>query len=144
MELSVVSLGGDRHRITIGRHELVVDQPRDAGGEDAGPTPVDLFVASLASCVSHYARRGLGADGGGPEVHCRWTMSETPPWRVAAIAINVTLPAGTSDRRVDAVRRAIEHCTVHNSILRSPVLTITTRAAASLASDESVGVGASA
>ncbi|MGA7988879.1 MAG: OsmC family protein [Candidatus Dormiibacterota bacterium] len=143
MELSVVSLGGDRHRITVGRHELIVDQPRDAGGEDAGPTPTDLFVASLASCIAHYARRGLGADGGRPTVHCTWTMSETPPWRVAEIAIGVTLPAGTPDRRVDAVRRAIAHCTVHNSLLRPPMLTITAGAAA-VAADEPIGVGAPA
>lgn len=140
MELSVVNIGGDRHRITIGRHELIVDQPRDAGGEDAGPTPTALFVASLASCIAHYARRGLGAGGGAPAVHCTWTMSETPPWRVAEIGIDVTLPAGTPDRRVDAVRRAIAHCTVHNSLLRPPMLTITAGAAAPVSAEEPIGV----
>src|SRR5579863_5200867 len=125
MELNVVSLGGDRHRITIGRHELMVDQPRDAGGEDAGPTPTDLFVASLASCIAHYARRGLGSYGGAPTVHCTWTMSETPPWRVATIAIHVQLPAATPDARVTAVRRAISHCTVHNSLLTRPTMSLT-------------------
>ena len=93
MELTVASLGGDRHRIMVRGHEIVVDQPVESGGEDAGPTPTDLFVASLASCVAHYARRGLGAGGEGPTVRCTWRMSETPPWRVAAIAIDVTLPA---------------------------------------------------
>jgi putative redox protein len=144
MELTVVSLGGDRHRITVGRHELIVDQPRDAGGEDAGPTPTDLFDASLASCIAHYARRGLGSYGGAPAVHCTWTMSETPPWRVAAISIDVRLPAGTPDSRVAAVRRAVAHCTVHNSLLRPPMLTITTTAASPIAAGDRIGVGAQA
>jgi len=144
MQLTVDSLGNDRHRITIGRHELIVDQPRDAGGEDAGPTPTDLFVASLASCISHYARRGLGADGGAPAVHCTWTMSESPPWRVAAIAIDVTLPARTPDSRVAAVRRAIAHCTVHNSLLNPPAITIATMAAVPDAAGGRVAVGAQA
>ena len=124
MELSVVSLGGDRHRITVRGHEVIVDQPSDSGGEDAGPTPTDLFVASLASCVAHYARRGLGPDGGGPTVRCTWAMSETPPWRVTSIAIEVQLPSRTTEARVGAVRRAIGHCTVHNSLQSTPVISI--------------------
>ncbi|MFI5287208.1 MAG: OsmC family protein [Candidatus Dormibacteria bacterium] len=131
MELTVASLGGDRHCITIRGHELIVDQPRDAGGEDAGPTPTDLFVASLASCVAHYARRGLGSGGEGPKVRCVWRMSETPPWRVAAIRIDVLLPPGTTDARLAAVRRAVEHCTVHNSLQAPPAVSITTTAALS-------------
>ncbi len=133
MELTVASLGGDRHRIMVRGHEIVVDQPVESGGEDAGPTPTDLFVASLASCVAHYARRGLGAGGEGPTVRCTWRMSETPPWRVAAIAIDVTLPASTSDARLEAVRRAISHCTVHNSLLSPPAITVRADLAPALA-----------
>jgi putative redox protein len=124
MELTVVSLGRDRHRITVRGHEVIVDQPRESGGEDTGPTPTDLFVASLASCVAHYARRGLGSGGDGPTVHCTWTMSEEPPWRVASIAIDVQLPSSTTEARVEAVRRAIGHCTVHNSLQSSPAISI--------------------
>jgi len=120
MELTVRSLGGDRHRITIRGHELLVDQPVRDGGDDAGPTPTDLFVASLASCIAHYARRGLGSTGDGPTVRCTWTMSTTPPWRVSSIDIDVLLPEDTPESRVVAVRRAIEHCTVHNTLLDPP------------------------
>jgi putative redox protein len=129
MELTIDSLGGDRQRIRVRGHELIVDQPRDSGGEDAGPTPVDLFVASLASCVAHYARRGLGRGGAGPRVRCSWAMSEQPPWRVTAISIEVMLPPGTSDQRVAAVRRAVAHCTVHNSLTWPPPVTVHTAVA---------------
>jgi putative redox protein len=108
MELTVASLGGDRHRITV-----------------RGPTPTDLFVASLASCVAHYARHGLGSGSEGPKVRCVWRMSETPPWRVAAISIDVKLPTGTTVARVAAVRRAVTHCTVHNSLRTPPMVAIT-------------------
>ena len=48
---------GDRFTIDVRGHRLVTDQPgRDA---DAGPTPTELFVASLAACVAFYARRFL-------------------------------------------------------------------------------------
>ena len=39
--------GGDRYRVRIRGHELVVDQPTEDGGEDAGPTPTELFVAGV-------------------------------------------------------------------------------------------------
>ena len=39
MELTVASLGGDRHQIMVRGHEIVVDQPVESGGEDAGPIP---------------------------------------------------------------------------------------------------------
>ena len=125
MELTVRSLGRDRHLISVRGHNLVVDQPLRDGGEDAGPTPTDLFVASLASCVAHYARRALGREGGGATVHCTWTMSQEPPWRVSAIEITVELPRATSEARLAAVRRAIGHCTVHNSIVSPPRMVIT-------------------
>jgi putative redox protein len=129
MELTVVALGGDRHRISVRGHEIVVDQPLDGGGEDSGPTPTDLFVASLGSCVAHCARRGLGRDGEGPTVRCGWAMSGAAPWRVSMITIDVTLPPDTTDARLDAVRRAVAHCTVHNSLNAPPTVSIRTAVA---------------
>jgi putative redox protein len=125
-ELTVVWAGGDRHRVAVRGHELLVDQPCSDGGDDAGPTPVELFIASLASCIAHYARRGLGPSGGGPVVHGTWTMSSVAPWRVASIDLDVRLPHGTSPARLAAVERAISHCTVHNTLLDLPMIRITT------------------
>lgn len=106
------------------RHTLLVDQPVADGGEDAGPTPVELFVASLATCVGHYAKRALGRDADGATVHAAWTMSPTPPWRVADVVLDVDLPAKTTPARRAAVLRAVSHCTVHNSIVDPPHIRI--------------------
>ena len=42
---------GDRFQVLVRGHRLVIDQPVADGGTDAGPTPTELFVAGLASCV---------------------------------------------------------------------------------------------
>jgi uncharacterized OsmC-like protein len=49
---------GERFKIesTIGNHTVIVDQPKTAGGEDAGPTPLEYFFLSLAGCIATIAR----------------------------------------------------------------------------------------
>jgi putative redox protein len=49
MTLTVAYHGGTRHDITSGKHRVVTDQPVEDGGQDAGMSPVELFVGSLAS-----------------------------------------------------------------------------------------------
>jgi putative redox protein len=50
-----------RQEVRVGRHALVSDEPLAAGGADAGPTPYDLLLASLGTCISMtlgvYSRR---------------------------------------------------------------------------------------
>ena len=50
-----------QHRVSIRGHTFVVDEGADNGGEDAGPTPHDLYDAALGACkaltVLWYAKR---------------------------------------------------------------------------------------
>jgi len=43
---------GFGHDIDVRGHHLVVDEAREAGGEDEGPSPQELLAASLASCTA--------------------------------------------------------------------------------------------
>ncbi|MDA9434210.1 bifunctional alpha/beta hydrolase/OsmC family protein [Bradyrhizobium sp. CCBAU 51627] len=38
--------------ITVGPHHLVADEPKAAGGDDAGPGPYDFLLAGLGACTS--------------------------------------------------------------------------------------------
>lgn len=42
--------GTMRHLVQIGRHQLSVDEPIEAGGEDSGPNPHDLYDSALGAC----------------------------------------------------------------------------------------------
>jgi len=57
MKLTVAYDGGTRYDITSGRHRVVTDQPVEDGGQDAGMSPVELFVGSLAGCVGYFVGR---------------------------------------------------------------------------------------
>ena len=48
MKLTAVYHSGTRYDITSGAHRVVTDQPIEDGGQDAGMSPVELFVGSLA------------------------------------------------------------------------------------------------
>lgn len=37
-------------------HKIVVDQPANAGGTDAGPTPLEYLMVSLAGCIGSISR----------------------------------------------------------------------------------------
>ncbi|WP_246159318.1 OsmC family protein [Catellatospora sichuanensis] len=43
--------------MTVRGHRILVDQPAEAGGADSAPTPTEMFIASLATCVAFYAGR---------------------------------------------------------------------------------------
>ena len=115
---------GDRMAIRIRGHDLVSDQPMDAGGEDAGPTPTELFVAGLAACVGFYAERFLRRHGSadGLSVTCDFAMSQDRPSRVASVDLRIDVPGPLREEVRDALRRAVDHCTVHNSLRTPPAV----------------------
>jgi uncharacterized OsmC-like protein len=116
---------GDLFEIAIRQHLVLADQPLDDGGTDAAPTPTELFVAGLASCVAFYARRFLvrhGCPDSGLSVTATFTLAERPA-RVDEIRISVEAPGLPEERRA-ALLAVAAHCTVHNSLEQPPAVSI--------------------
>lgn len=117
----------DRFEIQVRDHSITVDQPVEVGGADVGPTPTELFVAGLASCVAFYARRYLRRhhiDPAGLEVTTTYRMG-TKPARVAAVDMEIHLPAQLPPERRAGLLAQAGHCTVHNTITHTPDIAIT-------------------
>jgi putative redox protein len=118
--------GGDVFEIGIRGHLVYVDQPIEDGGSDLAPTPVELFVASLASCVAHYARGYLSRHDlptEGLSVTATFTMADRPA-RVGEVTVSVTVPDGVPEERRAALLAVASHCTVHNSLAQAPEVSI--------------------
>ena len=113
---------GLRHTVQVGDHQVIVDEPVAAGGEDAGPDPQELLAASLASCTAitmeMYAQH-KGWDLGHVEV----TVEYSPPERGRAMKFELVLrlPDDLPDEHAERLRVIAGKCPVHR-VLESDVM----------------------
>ena len=125
--MRVTYQGGDRFTAAARGHEIVVDQPVEDGGEDTAPTPTELLVASLATCVAFYARRYLKRHDlptDGLEVAVDWDLVKNPA-RLGPVSVVITVPEGVPDERREPLLTMASHCTVHNTMKQAPEVAIT-------------------
>ncbi|MEV6019236.1 MULTISPECIES: OsmC family protein [unclassified Streptomyces] len=125
--LDITHVDGDVYEVDIRGHRLLVDQPVDAGGTDIAPTPVELFAASLATCVAFYAgrylkRHGLPRDG--LRVRSEFTMATDLPARVESLCVVVVPPPELPAHRHAALLAVATHCTVHNTLQEPPAIRV--------------------
>lgn len=114
---------GDRFTIDVRTHQLVVDQP---GSGDAGPTPTELFVASLAGCAGFFAHRFLARHGVADaeiRVTCDFDWADDHS-RVSAIRLKVEMDHPLSNDLRTALERVLDRCTVKESIRIAPTVAI--------------------
>jgi uncharacterized OsmC-like protein len=105
MKLTVAYHGGTRYDITSGTHRVVTDQPVEDGGQDAGMSPVELFVGSLAGCVGYFVGRYCDRhqiSTKGLSVEAEWTMAEQPH-RITPM-------------QAEQLLKVAHGCTVHQSL----------------------------
>ncbi|WP_329268342.1 OsmC family protein [Streptomyces sp. NBC_01451] len=126
-QIQVTHVADQAYAVFVRGHELTVDQPVEAGGDDDGPTPVELFVVSLATCVAYYAGRFLQRHQlpyDQLQVRTEYDMADDRPARVAAVRLRILLPVRLSHARQEALRAVVDHCTVHNTLRMPPEITV--------------------
>jgi len=126
MDLTIAFRGGTRFDVISGVHTLVTDQPREDGGSDAGMSPVELFVGSLAACVGYFvgrycARHQIPTEGFTIDVG--WSMAEQPH-RVGAVELALHLPTKLAPAHQGKLLKVAHGCTVHQSLVVPPKVAI--------------------
>ena len=128
MKATVESAGKVASRVRLGAHELVFDQPATVpGGDDRGPSPLDVLAVSVAGCAHYYAAaflhgRGLSTEGLAVDVESEKERTPTP--RLGRISLKVRLPAGLSDRHLAGIERAIKSCPAYGTLLHPPSVSL--------------------
>jgi uncharacterized OsmC-like protein len=103
----------------LGAHSVIIDVPAGMGGKDRGPTPPELFVASLGSCVGAFVAQYCGRSGidaSDMTVDVTFDKVENPT-RLVNLKVRVELPHGQCADRQAAIHRVAEHCPVHETIV---------------------------
>ncbi len=102
------------HAIQIRRHTLTADEPPEEGGDDEGPTPLELLAASLAACTAitleMYARRKAW-DIGPVEVDTEYDLPERG--QPAAFTLTLRLSSRCTDEQVERLTTIASKCPVH-------------------------------
>lgn len=102
----------------LGNHSLIIDVPAGMGGSDRGPTPPEIFVASLGSCIGAFVANYCGKAGvdlRDMSVDVSFDKAEEPT-RLVNLKATINLPYGECASREKAILRVAEHCPVHETI----------------------------
>jgi putative redox protein len=117
MKATARRTGTLRQTVHVRDHRVTVDEPREAGGHDEGPSPQELLAASLASCTAitmeMYAQR-KGWDIGEVEVDCEYQPAErgTP----TKFELVVRLPDTLSAEQVEKLKVIAAKCPIHRTL----------------------------
>jgi putative redox protein len=89
--------------IRVGHHTLVADEPADAGGGDAGPTPFGLLVSALVACTAttlrmYATRKGWQFET--IEVDARYDVGDDG---TSVIDRTITVAAGLTDEQRERI-----------------------------------------
>jgi putative redox protein len=103
-----------QHAVEMRSHTLVADEPKDEGGDDAGPSPQELLAASLASCTAitmeMYAKR-KGWEVGDVAVHVDYEPAQRgSPTR---FRMTVDFPKEVPEEQRERLMQIGAKCPVH-------------------------------
>jgi uncharacterized OsmC-like protein len=126
MKTTIETLGTVGSRARLGSHELLFDQPTAVpGGEDRGPSPLDVLGVSIAACAHYYAAaflHGRGLPTAGLTVEVEAEKDRTPAPRIGRLSMKVRLPHGLSAQQLAAVERAVRRCPAYGTLIHPPAV----------------------
>lgn len=126
MEMKICHTDGMQLVAEIRNHKLTIDVPPKFNGKDTGPTPPELFVASLASCTGMYALMYLNMNGlptEGLRVDVSWEDVESPS-RIGKVHSSIVLPDGITSEQAQMVLKFAEQCKVRNTLMNTPEICV--------------------
>lgn len=103
------------HHVTVRGHTFPIDEPVSNGGDDAGPTPHDLYDSALGACkamtVLWYAnRKQIAIEGIEVSVDRDDSKEREGVYR---LTVRLALTGGMTDAQRQELLAVAEKCPVH-------------------------------
>jgi len=122
LDLITVDRKNDRQfEVRVRGHEMLSDMSEQDGGRDAGMAPAEMLAGSLGACIAMMVQGYCDSHGytdGDVAVSVTFELTDNPK-RIGGFALDVELPNGFPEEKMDVIRRVAELCPVHET-LRSP------------------------
>jgi putative redox protein len=120
---------GFTHEVEIeGGHALVIDEPREAGGADAGPSPTRVVAAALAACTAitceMYAQR-KGWELGAVEVDVDLEYGQSSS--IDSLTVTVHVPEALDEAQQARLLEIAGKCPVHRALAGATPVAISDR-----------------
>jgi len=121
MQIRVKHLEKVRFEATARGHRAISDQPPANGGDDAGFTPPEFLLVSLATCAGFYAAQYLKNHQLSQEgLEVAVDAEKVPaPARLGKFRIDVHVPGLASEHEA-GVLRAVNACLIKNTLMQPP------------------------
>ena len=123
--------------VTAGKHQLLADEPTEAGGDDLGPGPYDLLLAALGSCTSmtlmmYAARKGwplqrVIVDLSHDRIHAKDCEDdcEGREGKIERIHRTIALEGPLDDEQKKRLLEIADKCPVHKTLTSDPIIKTT-------------------
>ncbi|MFA4915341.1 MAG: OsmC family protein [Syntrophales bacterium] len=109
--------------VSVRGHRFLVDMGKGDGGADEGPSPAELLVASIGSCVSAHIVKYCQTSKipyEGMELNVTFQITdEDNKKRISHIVGDISLPQDPGPRTA-AVLRAGQNCIIRNTLAHGP------------------------
>jgi putative redox protein len=111
---------GLEFNIGVRGHDVTSDLSAKDGGQDRGPSPVELLAGSLGACIAMTVQGYCQRHGYDGDVGVSLTMElADKPKRIGRIVVDLELPDGVPEDRKEAIKRVAQLCPIHET-LKSP------------------------
>ncbi|HEY6843805.1 MAG TPA: OsmC family protein [Thermoanaerobaculia bacterium] len=126
MAITISFPGGVAVDATLNGHTIHTDQPAPLGA-DSAMSPFDVFLASIGACMGFYAlrfcqQRNITTDGLGLTLE---PVRDAEGKHVITLAVALRLPNDFPAKYEEALRRAVDHCSVKRHLLEPPAVELT-------------------
>jgi ribosomal protein S12 methylthiotransferase accessory factor len=121
--------GGKKVDARVRGFTINTDQPSSDGGRDTAPSPFELFLASIGTCVGYFVvsfcqARSIPTD----DIRLMQTITRNDTTHmVETISVDILLPPDFPEKYKGAVIKAAESCTVKKHLASPPVIQIQTK-----------------
>jgi putative redox protein len=108
--------------VSVRAHELTADEPKQSGGEDAGPSPQELLAASLASCTAitmemYATRKGWELGEVSVDVEYEPAQRGSPTRFTMVVELPKEMPEDQRERLMQIAAKCPVHRTLESEVM---------------------------